>query len=105
MKTSQLLLSGLDITEDAYNFKAQFILTASGKSKSFDIGDLDSESMLEKIKIYFSLEESPAEIKRQLMEMIMEKANIGSTIIEGEDYEETIKKKRVERISKSFDMA
>ena len=105
MKTSQLLLSGLDITEDEYNFKAQFILNAPGKSKSFDIDDLDSDSKLDKIKTYFDLEESPSEIKKQLMEMIMEKANIGSTIIEGEDYEETIKIKRVERIAKSFDMA
>ena len=105
MKTSQLLLSGLDITEDEYNFKAQFILNAPGKSKSFDIDDLDSDSKLDKIKTYFDLEESLSEIKKQLMEMIMEKANIGSTIIEGEDYEETIKIKRVERIAKSFDMA
>lgn len=105
MKTSQLLMSGLDITEDEYNFKAQFILNAPGKSKCFDIGDLDSDTLLDKIKTYFGLEESPYEIKNQLMEMVMEKANIGSTIIEGEDYEETIKRKRVERIAKSLDMA
>ena len=105
MKTLQLILSGLDITEDEYNFKAQFILNAAGKSKSVDIGDLESDQMLEEIKTFFSLEESPLEMKKQLMEMIMEKANIGSTIIEGVDYEETIKKKRVERIASSFDMA
>lgn len=105
MKTSQLLLSGLDITEDSYNFEAQFILSASDKSKSIDIGDLDSESKLKEIKAFFGLEESPGDMRRQLMDMVMEKANIGSTIIEGEDYEETIKVKRVERIAKSYDMA
>ncbi len=105
MKTFQLLLSGLDITEDAYSFKAQFILSAHGKSKSVDIDDLDSESMLQKIKTYFGLEESHEEINKQLMIMVMEKAHIGSSIIEGEDFEETIKKKRVERIARSFDMA
>lgn len=105
MKTSQLLMTGLDITEDEYNYKAQFILNSPGKSKSLEIGDLDSSSILEEIKTYFNLDDSPSEIKEQLMGMIMEKANIGSTIIEGLDYEETVKKKRVERFAKSFDLA
>ena len=86
MKTSHLLLSGLDITEDEYNFKAQFILNAHDKSKSVDINDMESDSMLEEIKTYFGLEDSPDEIKKQLMSMVMEKASIGSKIIEGEDF-------------------
>jgi hypothetical protein len=85
MLTSQLLLSGLDITEDEYSFKAQFILNAHGKSKNVDINELDSEPALDEIKIYFGIEEPAAEIKKQLMEMIMEKANIGSKIIEGDE--------------------
>jgi len=105
MKTSQLLLSGLDITEDAYNFEAQFILSAPNKSKSVDIGDLESETKLKEIKDYFNLEESPSVIRNQLMELVMEKAKISSTIIEGKDYEETIKVKRVERSARSYDMA
>ncbi|MEN6313106.1 MAG: hypothetical protein ABFD25_02535 [Clostridiaceae bacterium] len=105
MKTSQLLLSGLDITEDAYNFEAQFILSISDKSRSVDIGDLDLEAKLREIKEFFNLEETPLEIRSQLMELIMEKANISSSIIEGNDYEETIKAKRVERRAKNYDMA
>ena len=105
MKTLQLILSGLDITEDDYSFKAQFILNAQGKSKNVDIGDLDSDLILKEIKTYFDLEEAPVEIKKQLMDLVMEKAHIGSTIIEGENYEETTKIKRVERAAKSFDMA
>lgn len=105
MKTSQLLLSGLDITEDAYNFKAQFILSTSNKSRSVDIGDLDSEAKLCEIKDFFNLEEAPSEIGNQLMELIMEKANISSSIIEGNDYEETIKVKRVERRAVNLDMS
>ena len=104
MKTSQLLLSGLDITEDAYSFEAQFILSTSDKSRSIDIGDLDSEARLKEVKDYFSLEESPTEIRTQLMELIMEKANISSTIIEGHDFEETVKSKRVERSAKNYDI-
>ncbi len=105
MKTSQLLLSGLDITEDEYSYKAQFILNAPGKSKSYEISDLDSGHILAEIKTYFSLDESPDEIAKTLMDMVMEKANIGSTIIEGENYEETINRKHVERAAKSFDMS
>ncbi len=105
MKTSQLLLSSLDITEDGYSFKAQFILSSPEKSKNVDIDALESESSLEEIKTYFGLDESTSEIKNQLMDMIMEKAHIGSTIIEGEDYEETVKKKKVERLANSLDMA
>lgn len=91
MKTSQLLLSGLDITEDDYNFKAQFILSAYDKSKSVDINDLESGPMLEKIKVYFDLEETPAEIRKQLMSKVMENANISSKIIEGENFEEAFR--------------
>lgn len=105
MKTSQLLLSSLDITEDAYFFKAQFILSTFNKTRSVDISDLDSEAKLMEIKEFFNLEETPLEIKSQLMELIMEKAKISSSIVEGNDYEETIKVKRVERGAGNFDFA
>lgn len=105
MRTSQLLLSGLDITEDEYNFKAQFILSTEGKTKTFEIGDLESTSMLIKIKSYFGLEESTDEIKKLLMEMIVKKAHIGSKIVEGEHYDEGTNKKRIDRTAKTFDMA
>lgn len=105
MKTSQLLLTGLDITEDEYSYKAQFILNAPGKSKGYQIGDLDSSNTLSEIKTFFSLDEAPDEIGEMLMEMVMEKANIGSNIIEGENYGETASRKHVERAAKSFDLS
>lgn len=105
MKTSQLLLSGLDITEDEYSYKAQFILNAPGKSKSYEIGDLESGKTLAEIKSFFSLDETPDEIGKLLMDMVMDKANIGSTIVEGENYGETINRKQVERAAKSFDLS
>jgi len=86
MKTSQLLLSVLDITEDHYSFKAQFILSAAGKSKNVDISELDSASTLEKIKTYFDLEESHDDIKKEIMKKVMEKAQISSKINEGDNY-------------------
>ena len=105
MKTSELLLTILDITEDEYSFKAQFILKSGDKSKSMDIADLDSNEKLEQLRNYFGLEDSLTEISKQLMEKIMEKANISSKIVEGEKYEETSKHSRIERLSDSLDMA
>lgn len=105
MKTSELLLTGLDINEDEYNFKAQFILNAPGKSKGYDINDLESESKLSEIKSYFNLDESQSQIKSILMEMIMEKAHISSSIIEGENFEEASKKKSMNRLASTLDMS
>jgi hypothetical protein len=39
------------------------------------------------------------------MDMVMEKANICSEIIEGENFEETVNRKRVERAARSFDLS
>jgi len=105
MRTSDLLLSVLDITEDEYNFKGQFLLNAHGKSKGYDINDLESEEKLLDIKAYFGLEESANEIKNQLMEMIVEKAHLSSSIIEGENYNESVKSKHLERVAGSLDMS
>jgi len=105
MKTDRLVLSSLHITEDEYHFKGQFILNAPGKSRSIDIEDLEKSAFLEDLKSYFSLEESIGEIKNTLMDMIIEKAHISSKIVEGEDYEESAKKKRMERLAKNLDMS
>lgn len=105
MRTSQLLLSSLDITEDEYSYKAQFILNAPGKSKGYEISDLESIHSLVEIKSFFGLEEEPGEIGKALMDMIMEKANISSMIVEGENFDEAINKKHVERAARSFDLS
>jgi len=86
MKTRQLLLSGLDITEDNYSFKGQFILSGSGKTKHVDVEDLEHQSFLTNLKEYFGLEENTADIRNILMDMVVEKAHIGSKIVEGENY-------------------
>ncbi len=105
MKMDQLLLSSLDITEDGYHFKGQFILKSSGKSRSIDLEDLEKPSTLESIKSYFDLEESTKEIRHILMDMVMEKAHIGSKIVEGENYNETAKNKKMERLARNLDMS
>lgn len=86
MRMDQLILSGLDITEDEYHFKAQFILNAPGKYRSIDLEALEKDSLLDELKSFFELEESIVEIKSKLMDMVMEKARISSKIVEGENY-------------------
>jgi hypothetical protein len=105
MKTKQLLLSGLDISEDEYSFKAQFILSASGKSTSVDLESVEQTAVLKELKNYFELEEDTDDIRRLLMDMVMEKAHVNSTIVEGENYEESSKKKKVERRTRYLDIS
>ncbi len=105
MKTSELLLSSLNITEDDYSYKGLFILSSNSKSKQMDMSDLDHDSRMDDLKEYFGLDESSAEIKVILMDMIFDKANISSVINEGEDYEEKAKRKKTERRASSLDMA
>ncbi len=105
MKMDQLALSSLHITEDEYHFKGQFILSAPGKSRSIDLEDLEKITLLEDLKSYFGLEESINEIKDTLMDKVMEKAHISSKIVEGENYDESSRKKKMERLAKNLDMA
>jgi len=89
MRTHQLLLSALDITEDGYSFKGQFILSGGGRSMHVDIEDLENQSFLTGLKNYFGLEDEPSDIRNILMDMVVEKAHISSKIVEGKNYEET----------------
>lgn len=84
MRTSDLLLSSLNITEDEYRYKGQFILSTSDKARSVDMNDMEAEDRLKQIADFFGLDEDPADIRRILMGMIMEKADICSVIMEGE---------------------
>lgn len=86
MKTSDLLLSSLNITEDDYNYKGQFILSTSDKTRSVDMAEIETEDKLREISDFFGLEEKPEDIRRILMDMVMEKAYICSSIVEGESF-------------------
>ena len=105
MRTSELLLSSLNITEDDYSYKGLFILSADSKSRQMDMSELENASKMTDLKAYFNLDEDIAEIKMTLMDMIFDKANISSIIIEGENYEENAKRKVSERRASSFDLA
>lgn len=105
MRTNQLILSGLHITEDEYSYKGQFVLNSPGKSRSIDMEDLERSSFISELKKYYDLEEPVGDIRDILMDMIIERANVASKIVEGENYEETSKKKKVERNARRLDMS
>lgn len=105
MKTSELLLSSLNITEDDYSYKGLFILNDDSKSLQMDMSDLENDSKIADLKAYFNLEENTSEIKKTVMEMIFDKVSISSVITEGENFEENSRRKIIERRANSFDLA
>lgn len=105
MKTVNLLVSSLSITEDDYSYKGLFILSENEKTINVDISDLENNSKLMEIKAFFELEESPVEIRKILMDLVMEKASISSKFNEGEQYGEELKRKKMEKTARSFDMS
>lgn len=105
MKTSELLVSGLNITEDEYSYKGLCILSSGERRLQLDITELDSSVKLAELAEYFSLEESGEEIRKILMELIMEKAAIGSKVTEGEKYEEKSGTGEIDRAIKTMDRA
>lgn len=86
MKISDLLISSVNITEDDYHYKGQFILNSGDKSISVDVSELDNKDTLSYIKDYFNINESIDEIRKNIMERLVEKAGISSKIVEGENY-------------------
>ena len=86
MKVSDLLISSVNITEDDYHYKGQFILNSCDKSISVDVAELDNKNTLSHIKDYFNIEETASEIRRNLMVRLVQKAGISSKIVEGENY-------------------
>ena len=105
MKTTDLLLSSLSITEDEYDYKGSFFLGSGGVSVKVDISDLQSNTKIDELKGVFKLEEEPDEIRKIIMDMVMEKAVISSKITEGEEYEEKASRTLRENSIKSLDMA
>lgn len=92
MRTSELLLSSLNITEDDYSYKGHFILSSPGHSESVDVCDLEDDRKVERLKNVFGLDESVDQIRDSLKEMVMDRALIASRITEGENYEDKAKR-------------
>jgi len=86
MKISDLLISGVDITEDNYHYIGQFILSSKNKSINLDLAELNGEEAINLIKETFDLEESNDEIRQSLIDRLVIKAGISSKDVQGENY-------------------
>lgn len=105
MNLKDLLLSGLNITEDDYDYKGLFILSGNDISVTVDIAELQNDTKINELKKNFGLEEPCEEVRKFLMSIIIEMAAISSQITEGENYEENSRRKRIEKAANSLDMA
>jgi hypothetical protein len=105
MKTIDLLVSNVNITEDDYSYKGLFILSFEEKSLNLDMTELENNDKIEEIKNQFGLHEENSIIKKIIMDKVFEKASISSVMTEGEGYEESSKRKKVEKGASSLDMA
>lgn len=105
MKTSDLLLTGLSITEDDYNYIGSFILAGNNNTLNVAMSDLEDTAKLEAIKNLFGLDENVENIRKILMDLVVEKAAISSKFNEGEGYSEDMKRKKTETTARSLDIS
>jgi len=86
MKISDLLISGVHISEDNYHYTGQFTLSAGNKSIDVDITELNDNKVIDSIKKYFNLQESVETIRQSLIDRLVLKAGIPSKNVQGENY-------------------
>lgn len=86
MKSKDLLLSSLHITEDEYHYKGQFILSCGTDSINVDVTEFQTDPKVSEIKKIFDLEEPLEEIRSTIMTRIIEKSTLSSRNVEGENY-------------------
>lgn len=89
MKVSDLLISGVHISEDNYHYTGQFTLSAGKKTLDVDLTELNHEEGIKFIKKSFNLEESIEEIRQSLIDRLVLKAGISSKNVQGENYFES----------------
>ncbi len=105
MKTTELLVSNLSITEDDYNYKGIFTLSNKDKSVSVDLAELEITTKLDELKTFFGLEDDNEIIRETILKMVIENSSISSRMNQGESYNENTKKKDLERLANSLDMS
>jgi len=97
MRSKELKITALDISEYNYEHKAVFRLCSESTCLNLEVEKLSDEQTLEQIKNVFSLEEKIEEIKDIIMDKIIEASKIESRIYEGENCCAEVKDKKVQR--------
>jgi hypothetical protein len=105
MKSSELLVSNLSITEDEYNYRGVFTLSCNDIVMTIELSDMDTLKTIEEIKEKFELDEEIAAIRKILMDKVITHSGLSSRNNEGENYNDSTSKKKLEKEAKSLDMA
>ncbi len=82
MKSRDLRVVGLSITEDFYNYKGTFWLHGGNDSIFVDLEEFNDE-MLEKIREKFGIEEEPEAIRETIMSKLVEASKLESRDVRG----------------------
>jgi len=99
MLCKDLKVVSLNITEDHYEFKALFRLCTDGRCIDVDLAQLSSdERLFDEIKREFEIEESIEEIKKVIMEKVMEASTLESKIVEGHECCEEKETEKIDRV-------
>ena len=85
---NNIVVSNVNITEDEYRYHGSFKISDSSKAITLDLSDLDDSGKLAEIKDTFQLKESPDEIRKYIIERVMEYAGLTSRDVQGKEYVE-----------------
>jgi fructose-1-phosphate kinase PfkB-like protein len=105
MKSNDLLVSNLNISEDEYSYKGLFTLSGEGISMAVDLSELDENVSINEIISKFTLKESKEEIRKIIMDKVMVQAAVSTQIKEGIDFQDEKKKNKIDKSANSLDMA
>jgi fructose-1-phosphate kinase PfkB-like protein len=105
MKSNDLLVSNLNISEDEYSYKGLFTLSGEGISMAVDLSELDENVTINEIISKFTLKESKEEIRKIIMDKVMVQAAVSTQIKEGIDFQDEKKKNKIDKSANSLDMA
>jgi hypothetical protein len=88
----ELMVSGVNISEDGYDYRGTFILSCKRDSKtqqslSIDLAEFESEDeLIDKIKCYFNIQDNLAVIKQKVLTQVILYSGLSSKDEQGENF-------------------
>jgi hypothetical protein len=92
LKIDDLMVSGVNISEDGYDYRGTFILSCKRDNKarqslSVDLAAFESEDeLINKIKCYFDIQDNPSVIKQKVMTQVIIYSGLSSKDEQGENF-------------------
>ena len=92
MKIKNLLVSGVSISEYEYDYKGFFLLSCENtgctkNSIKYDLAQFESDdNLVLSAKDYFNIEEGIKDIRKEIINKVLEKASLNSKNVQGETY-------------------